>query len=91
MRNHQIAELLAILSIVVICTKTRANVHTILEEKWLPSSDVFEIAANSSESVLVYVTALLSTVQFERDILSSLITAYGVVRDAITECTLHSR
>ena len=92
MRNHHIAELLAILSIVVIYTETRSNVHNILEEKWLPSSDVFEISANySSESVFVYIGALLCTVPFKRDILSSLITAYRVVGDAINECTLHSR
>ena len=91
MRNHHIADIIAILSIAVIATETQTNVNNILLEKFIPSSDVFQRAVHSSKSVLVYIRALISTIPLDGDILSSLITAHRVVGDAITACTLQNR
>ena len=93
MRNHHIAKLIAVLCIAVISIETQTQVHNILNEKWLPSSDGFELAANGSKSVFMYIRALLFTVPFSRDtcIMHNFIAVHRVVENAITECTFDSR
>ena len=92
MRNPHIAKLIAVLSIAVISIETQTQVHNILDKKWLPSSDGFELAANGSKSVFMYIRALLCTVPFSRkDIIHNFIAVHKVVENAITECTFASR
>ena len=91
MKDHHVAKLISILSIVAIRTDTQATQFNIVDENRLPSSDGFEIAANGSKAVFMYVRALLFTVPIGRDMLCNILAAREVVKNAITECTLHNR
>ena len=91
MKNHHIAQCIALLSVAVILTASRTTLKSILVVNRLPSSDVFDIAANGSKSVFMYVRALLFTVPIDRDIIYNILAAREVVENAITECTLQNR